>query len=281
MKRRRVEREEGEGEAREEKARRSGRRRAPAFRSPGNSASAQTQKQAYDGARRCVAPPAGRLVCLEPDGERQQKTRMTKVLGFKLWATGILLLAATAACAGNNADPPPTTPATTSASTATTTSASPTSPSAQASSDAEAAVRTYYAVLDELGGDPTRSLSKLRTVATSTQLSAMRTVLRQQHARHERQTGSLVIADTKVQSVSLDNSDPSAGKVPAVVIDVCWDVSKVDVLNSKGTSVISPSRPDRGWTRLAVANYKYTADPRGGWRVASGQDLKQAPCAAS
>ena len=109
----------------------------------------------------------------------------------------------------------------------------------------------------------------------------MRTVLRQQHARHEQQIGSLVIADTKVQSVSLDNSDPSAGKVPSVVIDVCWDVSKVDVVNANGTSVISPSRPDRGWTRLTVANYNYAADPRSGWRVASGQDIRQAPCAAS
>jgi hypothetical protein len=206
---------------------------------------------------------------------------MTKQLGLISSATGIVLLAAVSACGSNDADPSPAPTTSTSVPTAPTTSASPTSPSAQASSDAEAAVRRYYAVLDELGGDPTSSLSKLRTVATSTQLSAMRTVLRQQHARHERQTGSLVVADTKVQSVSLDNSDPSAGKVPAVVIDVCWDVSKVDVLNAKGTSVISPSRPDRGWTRLTVANYKYAADPRGGWRVASGQDLKQAPCAAS
>lgn len=206
---------------------------------------------------------------------------MTKRLGLISLATGILLLAAVSACGSNDADPPPTTPATTSASTAPTTSASPTSPSAQASSDAEVAVTRYYSVLDELGRDPTSSLSKLNTVATSTQLSAMWTVLRQQHARHERQTGSLVIADTKVQSVNLDNSDPSAGKVPAVVIDVCWDVSNVDILNAKGTSIISPSRPDRGWTRLTVANYKYAANPRGGWRVASGQDLKQAPCAAS
>jgi hypothetical protein len=206
---------------------------------------------------------------------------MTKRLGLISWATGILVLAAVAACGSNNADPPPTAPASTSAPTAPTNSASPTSPSAQASRDAEAAVTKYYSVLDELGRDPTSSLSKLNAIATSTQLSAMRAVLRQQHARHERQTGSLVIADTKVQSVNLDNSDPSAGKVPAVVIDVCWDVSNVDILNAKGTSIISPSRPDRGWTRLTVANYKYAANPRGDWRVASGQDLKQAPCAAS
>ncbi|WP_460790651.1 hypothetical protein [Nocardioides maradonensis] len=206
---------------------------------------------------------------------------MTKRLGLISSATGILLLAVLSACGSNAASPSPTDATPTSRPTAPTTSATPMSPSARASYDAAAAVRTYYSVLDELGRDPKSSLSKLSTVATSTQLSAMRTVLREQHARHERQTGSLIIADTKVQSVSLDNSDPSAGQVPAVVIDVCWDVSDVDVLNSIGTSIISRSRPNRGWTRLTVANYTYVADPHGGWRVASGQDLKQAPCAES
>lgn len=208
-------------------------------------------------------------------------SHMTHRLGWMAWATGAMVLAAASGCGGNSADPPPTTAATTSAPTEPPTSISPMSPSAQASSDVIAEVTKYYSVLDELGGDPTSSLSKLNTVATSTQLSAMRAVLRQQHQRHERQTGSLVIADTKVQSVSLANSNPSAGKVPAVVVDVCWDVSKVDILDAAGKSVISPDRPDRGWTRLTVANYKYASNPDHGWRVASGQDLKQAPCAAS
>lgn len=208
---------------------------------------------------------------------------MMKRLGIKSWATGAAVLAAVAACGGNVAGPPSTTPTSTPTSTPTfaTTTASPISPSAQASGEAEATVRKYYAVLDELGGDPKSDLSKLGSVATSTQLSAMRTVLRRQHERRERQTGSLVVAKLKVQSVNLDNSDPSAGKVPAVVIDVCWDVSKVDVLSAKGTSIISANRPDRGWTRLTVANYKYAHNPHGGWRVATGQDLKQAPCATS
>jgi hypothetical protein len=83
-----------------------------------------------------------------------------------------------------------------------------------------------------------------------------------------------------VQSVNLDNSDPSASKVPTIQIDVCWDVSKVDVVDSAGKSIVSKSRPDIGWTRLTVANYDYVIDPQKGWRVATGQDLKKAPCAA-
>ena len=97
----------------------------------------------------------------------------------------------------------------------------------------------------------------------------------------QRQTGTTAISELKVQSVNLDNSDPDAGKVPTVVIDVCWDVSKVDVLDKSGKSIVSPTRPDTGWTRYTVANYDYAADPTGGWRVATGQDLKKTPCAAS
>jgi hypothetical protein len=85
----------------------------------------------------------------------------------------------------------------------------------------------------------------------------------------------------KVQSVSLNKQDSAADTVPTVVVDVCWDVSKVDVFGRDGKSIVGPNRPDTGWTRYTVTNYRFAADPRRGWRVASGQDLKQAPCAAS
>ena len=130
---------------------------------------------------------------------------------------------------------------------------------------------------------PTRRaiLKPLETVAISAQLKAVQTLVRRQREQGQRQTGTTAISELKVQSVNLDNSAPDAGKVPTVVIDVCWDVSKVDVLDKSGKSIVSPDRPDTGWTRYTVANYEYAADPTGGWRVATGQDLKQTPCAAS
>jgi hypothetical protein len=139
----------------------------------------------------------------------------------------------------------------------------------------------YYAVVDELRADPASDLKPLETVATSAQLNAIQTLVRRQHQRGQRQNGATAIGELKVQSVTLDNSDPDAGTVPTVVIDVCWDVSKVDVLDKSGKSIVSPNRPDTGWTRFTVANYEYAADPTGGWRVATGQDLKQTPCATS
>lgn len=208
---------------------------------------------------------------------------MKNRLGLTFLATGTILLAAVSACANNDAGPPPTTPATSSptGSTEPTTSPSPTSPNDAATANATRAMTDYYSVLDGLRADPASDLKGLETVAIGAQLNAVQTLVQRQRDEGQRQTGTTAISELKVQSVTLDNSDPDAGKVPTVVIDVCWDVTKVDVLDKSGESIVSPDRPDTGWTRYTVANYEYAADPTGGWRVATGQDLKQTPCAAS
>lgn len=201
-------------------------------------------------------------------------------VGLISWATGTLVLIAVSACGSNQADPRPP-PSAPSSSSSPTASASPTTPSDAAKTDATQAMRTYFNVIDEVGHDPAGDLKRLKKVATSTQLGAVQTLLRRQHGQGQRQVGTTAINKLTVQSVNLDNSDRSAGKVPTVVIDVCWDVSKVDVLDKSGASIVSPNRPDTGWTRYSVANYEYATDPTGGWRVATGHDLKQKPCAAT
>jgi hypothetical protein len=206
---------------------------------------------------------------------------MTKRLGLISWATGTLMLAAVSACGGSDTDPPATAEPSSMSPSSPTTSASPSSPSDAASADATEAVRTYFTVVDQLRSDPATDLKKLKSVATSAQLNAVETLIGRQRDEGQRQTGTTSINELQVQSVNLDNSDPKAGKVPTVVIDVCWDVSKVDVLDKSGKSIVSPTRPDTGWTRYTVANYDYAADPTSGWRVATGQDLKKTPCAAS
>lgn len=208
---------------------------------------------------------------------------MKNRLGLTFLATGTLLLAAVSGCADNDADPAPTPPSSSSPtqSMEPTGSASPTSPNDAATADATAAMTDYYAVLDGLRADPSSDLKKLKTVAIGAQLNAVQTLVERQRDQGQRQTGTTAISELEVQSVNLDNSDPDAGNVPTVVIDICWDVTKVDVLDKSGKSIVSPNRPDTGWTRYTVANYDYAADPSGGWRVATGQDLKQTPCAAS
>lgn len=202
-------------------------------------------------------------------------------LGLISWATGTVMLAAISACGGDDTDPPaPAEPSSTSPSSPVT-SASPSSPSQSASADATDAIRNYFTVLDQLRNDPAADLKELMSVATSAQLNAVETLIGRQRDEGQRQSGTTAVDELKVQSVNLDNSDPKAGKVPTVVINVCWDVSKVDVLDKSGKSIVSPDRPDAGWTRYTVANYDYAADPTGGWRVATGQDLKKTPCAAA
>lgn len=105
--------------------------------------------------------------------------------------------------------------------------------------------------------------------------------MRRQRSSGYRQLGSTEIADLKVQSVNLQNTNPAAGQVPTVQIDVCWDVSQVDVVDSSGSSVIAPDRRVRAWTRYLVANYEWETNPDQGWRVAGGEDLERSTCAAS
>jgi len=83
-----------------------------------------------------------------------------------------------------------------------------------------------------------------------------------------------------VPSVNLDNSDPAAGRVPTVQVDVCFDVTGVDVRDGSGSSVVPAGRPVTGWIRHTVSNYSWETDPTGGWRVSTSVDLKRPPCEA-
>lgn len=204
---------------------------------------------------------------------------MTKFSGTFSVATAVFLLAAMAAC-GSDSDAEPAPKANASASSPSSTPPSTAgSPEDSAATAAEVAVADYYALTDLLLQDDTVSLDRLEEVAISTQLSAQKNFLTTERAAGTQQRGDTKIAETKVQSVSLDNSDPKAGRVPSVTIDVCWDVSEVDVLDASGKSVVTSDRPDRGWTRLTVANYAWDTDPEAGWRVAGGEDLEKTPCA--
>lgn len=198
-------------------------------------------------------------------------------------AIAALLLAGSAGCATDEATPAPT-PANT---------PSPESPEAMASSSADVSpsqiaadsasdlVRRYYVVRDDLRHDPSLALDALEAVTTSTELDAQEALFERERQRGLAQTGDTVIGDLRVQAVNLDNSDPGAGKAPTVQVDVCWDVSEVDILDANGESIVSSDRPDSGWIRYSVVNHTWDADRTGGWRVATSHDLERTACAAS
>ena len=207
--------------------------------------------------------------------------------GFRVGsiAMSVVVLAVVSACVAAPADTPQTpTPTITdspmSAAPSQSSSVSRSSESELAAADAELLVHEYYRVIDELGSDPVASLSQLDGVAISKDLDSWKRQLERNRRDSYIQTGSTHLSAIEVTSVNLDNSDPATGRVPTVQVDVCFDVSDVDVLDASGASIVTAERPDTGWIRHTVSNYSWDTDPTGGWRVSTSVDLERAPCEA-
>ena len=223
--------------------------------------------------------PVGMAACAPARG--QGISDMTHVRGATRVATAVLLLVAVTACADDGNDPTTNPSPSPSSSASTTATPTPRSDSDVASEAASAVLRRYYDVRNQLRQDSAQPLTLLEDVATSTELAAQQNLFKKESKQGLHQVGRTKVAELEVQSVNLDNSDPKAGKVPTVQIDLCFDVSQVDVIDANGKSVISPDRPDTGWIRFLVSNYQWDTDPDGGWRVASSQDIERTPCEAS
>lgn len=205
---------------------------------------------------------------------------MTRVRGVQSVATAALIVAALTSCASDGNDPTASPTALPSSPAPTTATTTPPPDSELASEAASVVLRKFYDVRNKLRQDPSQPLTLLDDVAISTQLAAQQRLFKKERKQGLHQTGETKIAKLEVQSVNLDNSDPKSGKVPTVQIDVCLDVSGVDVIDRDGKSVISPDRPDTGWIQYLVSNYQWDTDPDGGWRLASGQDIERTPCEA-
>lgn len=199
---------------------------------------------------------------------------MTTSRGLMAFAAAALVLVAVGACADAGDDPPTSPAASPSPSSPTTDTPTPPSESELAAEAAEAKVRQYYETVGQIRQDPKGQASDLYDVASGTQLLAQKNLLKSQRADGLRQTGITQVVELEIQSVSLD--------APATaIIDVCWDVRNVDVIDRTGQSVVSPDRKDVGWTRLTVTNVNWKTAPSDGWRVSGGSDLEHEPCAVS
>jgi hypothetical protein len=207
---------------------------------------------------------------------------MTTSRGARAIAAAALLLVAMTSCANDGQDPAANASPTPSSSTPTpTATATQPSDTELASEAASATLRKYYDVRNQLRQNPRRPLTLLDQVAISTELAAQKNLFKKERKQGLHQVGATKVAELEVQSVNLDNSNPKAGKVPTVQIDLCFDVSEVDVVDADGKSVISLDRPDTGWIQFLVSNYEWETDPDAGWRVASSKDIERTPCEAS
>lgn len=186
----------------------------------------------------------------------------------------VVLVATLAGCSGQTGVPPTTT-----APPSSTMTSAP-SPNEQASIGAERVLRQFYATIDALRKDHSLPVSRLADVAASTELSAYQRLIKSERKQGVHQVGETRIGQLEVQAVDLDNSAPTAGKVPTVQIDACLDVTDTDVVDDEGASVIEPGRADTGWVRHTLVNYEWNDDPESGWRVATSQDIEREPCDA-
>ncbi|MEU4360313.1 hypothetical protein [Promicromonospora sp. NPDC023987] len=200
---------------------------------------------------------------------------------FSLIPVVIATAFAAAGCTPGATEPSPTAPPTSAAS-----STSPASPSPAPSTEAERAtssatelVHEYYRTTDAVAADPAR-LEPLESVATSAELLRLQNTFKPWADDGWHQTGNVQVVKLVTQSVSLDNSDPDAGVIPTVQVEVCYDVSDVDVVDRAGASQVTANRSERGWERLWVSNPDYDDDPSSGWRVADRKTLEREPCAA-
>lgn len=192
-------------------------------------------------------------------------------------ATAVGLLLAAAACTGSPGEPTAS-PTTQAGTPSATSSPSPTTESELAAANAVALVHEYYRVTDSVAKDPA-GLEPLGTVAGSSELTRLQDQFTTWAHDGWRQTGEVRVLDTVVQTVSLNESTPSAGEAPTVQVDVCFDVSALDIIDASGTSQVAAGRPDRGWERLSIANEDLANDPDDGWRVADVETVEQEPCA--
>lgn len=200
---------------------------------------------------------------------------MRNARGARVVATAALLLVAASGCfsgGANDTTVSPTPPPSSSASTAER--STPPSGSELASETASDVVRAYFTTIDQIRQDANRPESDLDAVASSTELTAQRNLLSKQRESGLLQVGETTLVEVNVESTSLD--DPAT-----VLVDVCWDVSAVDVLDGDGESVLTPKRKNVGWTRLIVTNDSWETAPVEGWRVSGGSDLEREPCIGS
>ena len=192
----------------------------------------------------------------------------------RLTAAAFLMaaIAATSACTTGRAQPtltpaptssvPSTPTATTTTTTTTTTSAPPTlSPAAQDLKDAEQTVPRFWTVLDTLASDPKTSLDELATVSRDQAIGQWRSILTGYRERGWKKVGRSAVA-----SVEATTTD---GKTYAV--RACIDVSKANLVDSEGKSVVTAGRLDR-----TQYNYQVQKAPQGFFVTEDKLEVK--PC---
>lgn len=179
--------------------------------------------------------------------------RRTSAALAALTLAGLALLTG---CNGGDpaaAGPGAPSPRSSGAATASTPTASPTtvSPAQQNAELAEKAVARFWAMSDQLLINPSLTLNKFATVARGQALTQWRTTIFVQRKRGWKQIGNSSIVSSFTR--------PSNGRKYEVTS--CIDVSKVNIVDKQGKSVVGADRPPQTQNTYVV---EATSD---GWFV--------------
>lgn len=158
----------------------------------------------------------------------------------------------------------PTSSSTTTTPTPSTTTTTSTPSLSPAEKDLKAAADTisrYWKVLDGLATNPTKSLNLVATVARDQAATQSRNTLGTYQAK-----GWTLVGQTAVKSASASTKDGQTFAVTA-----CIDVSKVNIVDKTGKSVVKAGRPDQ-------QQYTYTVEKAPQGFFVTLDTLKGKPC---
>lgn len=184
----------------------------------------------------------------------------TRALGAVASLAAVVLIFA---CNDPDLEPPVTSSPTATSSTSTTTTATPTplTPAERDLKSAEETIGRYWKVLDELAADPKKSLNLVATVARGQAAMQSRNTLGTYQTK-----GWTLQGQTVVTSPTATSKDEKTFAVSA-----CVDVSKVNIVDKAGKSVVRSGRADQ-------QRYSYTVVKAPQGFFVTVDTLKGKPC---
>lgn len=179
------------------------------------------------------------------------------------WGIAITLAVAAAltSCTSEEPTPTPAPSLSAPASSSSTSSTTSISPEEADKRGATQAVVALWSELDRLAGDPALNLTSLAKVARGQALAQWQSNLSDQRARHWTQTGQVAVASSGSRYIGNNLFETVA----------CIDVSKVNVVDAGGKSVLSAGRPSR-------AKYSYEVIKAPDGFFVTKDSLNGAPC---
>jgi len=139
------------------------------------------------------------------------------------------------------------------------------SPEGAAMSLSRGLIPRYYQAADEAIQDPAKAnVEVFKDVAISSALTDLQNLLAASRDQGLHQVGGTTLVSIENPRVDL-TLNATKNQIPTVQWDVCYDVSKLNVVDKDGKSVVLADRPPRAVVLIGVSNYQYPS--KEGWRV--------------